>query len=297
LTGCFGGLENDPFLPGVTEIRGTLEGPIDTATAFVSVAGHPDLESSVGADGAFEIRGVPSGDVEIIASTGLGRATRQTAHAFHERPLVLALFGQPALMIAGRVALEDAFADSFETRVRVEGLPVVAAVDSDGRYALDNLPFGCHRLIAEHEGFESHTIESCGAAGEMIFTHHPLRHAGAHLSLACAPCDDHAQCASGLCVASGVEQVCADRCDAMNHPCGQPFACVDGACLLPHASCAALADLLHLAHCESDASCGLEGESDGVCIPGHNCTIACTSDHECPAGHPCATGSTPSVCH
>jgi hypothetical protein len=291
--GCFGGLENAPFEPGTTVVRGVLSGEIDPNAAWVAVVGRPELTSAVAANGAFELT-VPTGELELAASTGLGRATRRTLHAYQNRPIEVTLAPEAAVIVAGRVVLEESFSDGAPTTIRVDGLPVSAPAGADGRFRFDSLPFGCHHLIVEHAEFEPSVTDACGESGEVVTTNHHLRHASDHASAACAPCREPSDCASGQCVSYGGEHVCANRCD-VNHPCSAGFSCVEvasgvHACVVEAASCSAAFDLLHRAACTGDDQCGLDGVTDGLCTPDHRCSIACATQHDCPEGHHCVIG-------
>lgn len=65
----------------------------------------------------------------------------------------------PVGSVSGRVTLEGAAAGYAGTTVAVEGSDMMALTDDSGEFSLSQVRLGSHRLEAEHDAYESASVE------------------------------------------------------------------------------------------------------------------------------------------
>lgn len=296
-TGCVGGFDDRPFLPGEGAVVGQLPLPVDPAKAYVAIGLERGLSvtSSVAADGSFRLERVPRGKHRLVAATGVGRAGIVEVEVYSGRSIPVTVPLVEAAAIEGRVVLEEMFDDHAPSAIAIAELPRAVHSDGAGRFALSELPPGCLTLRVEHAGFLVHTASVCPEAGEVALRNARLRHASPHAAAICAPCSEAAQCHGGLCLDSGGERYCSQFCDGTTL-CPAGFVCDGSACRLPHQSCTAVSDFkAHLA-CTAAEDCGLPGEDDALCDPLGSCTLVCSDDHQCPSGAHCVSDGSRKIC-
>jgi len=297
---CVGSLNNDPYLPGTARVEGRISAGIAAADAWVVVLGHPELVAAIGADGRFTIEGVPTGEVELAASTGLGQAAREQLLVLRDVENRVELTPVAGASAEGLAILEG---QSFSRRVevRIAGLPTRVLASSSGHFTLGSLPPGCFTLWADHVTHRQGEAELCLVAGETSSVDLQLaaQPDAATDAALCSPCQDSSACASGWCFAhleeEESEQVCSTGC-AEDADCPPGYRCEEdeldpgsGACLPHEVSCSARANFG--APCDASELCGLS-ESDGVCLEGR-CTFECDSDLDCPDDTRCGEQGEP----
>lgn len=296
-TGCVGGFDDRPFLPGEGAVVGQLPLPIDPAKAYVAIGYEQGLavSSSVAADGSFRIDRLPRGKHRLVAATGLGRAGVVEVEVYSGRSIPVTVELLDAAKIEGRIVLEEMFDDHASSAIRVLELPRGTHSDAHGFFELGELPPGCLTLRVEHAGFLVHTASVCPEAGDVAIHNARLRQATAHSAPICAPCTEAAQCHGGLCLDAGSERFCSQPCDAGNL-CPAGFVCDGSACRLPHQSCTAVSDFRARLACTAAEHCGLPGVDDALCDPLGTCTLVCSDDHQCPSGAHCVSDGSKKIC-
>lgn len=299
--GC-GGLTNGPFVHD-GNLVGIIDAPVDVNHGWVqarsSDATSPALTVQFKSDGHFEIEGLRPGQVQILASTGLGRAVSRTVTIFGDRDNVFHLTSVEGASVAG-IATLDGDANGIATVVGVKSLPVSVQAGEDGRFRIDGLPAGCYQIYGRHPTHHESTVSVCLSSGKTsTVSLHLLASTTPTAVPLCQPCVQSGECGTGgRCVLEFIhdvsEFVCSHGCTA-DTDCPGGYTCqalADGSgevCLPASASCTALRDAKAKKSCAADAMCSLAGstEEDGLCVSG-TCTLPCSDDSECLDGTTCS---------
>lgn len=159
LAGC-GGLENGPLTKGV--VRGSLVGA--DAQALVAVVDAPDLSARPAADGTFELKDVPHGDVELLLIVSASAAERRTVTVTGGGVAdVGAVNGRPAGAVELHFRLPDLLSPRAGTAT-VKGTAIVQPVDPSGETTL-SLPAGCYVVRGEVPGVPAVERPVCALEG------------------------------------------------------------------------------------------------------------------------------------
>jgi hypothetical protein len=151
-----GGLENEPLTLGI--VRGSLLGA--SAKTSVSIFHQTQLSAVVDATGAFELRGVPQGEVEVLALIS-------TTHAERIKVSVQGGGVTDVGVRAGRpvstLELElqpPSFQRVDRGTVVVEGTPLSLKLEEPGEWVFYT-PEGCYQVTATVPGLGSKTTQIC----------------------------------------------------------------------------------------------------------------------------------------
>lgn len=159
LAGC-GGLENVPLTKGV--VRGSFVGA--DAQALVAVVDQPGLSARPAADGSFELKDVPHGDVELLLIVNASAAERRTVTVLGGG---VADVGSVAGRPAGAVELHFRLPDLLSPRAgsaTVKGTAIAQSVDELGETTL-TLPAGCYVVRGEVPGVAAVERPVCALEG------------------------------------------------------------------------------------------------------------------------------------
>ncbi|MEN6625952.1 MAG: carboxypeptidase regulatory-like domain-containing protein [Candidatus Sumerlaeia bacterium] len=163
----------DRRITGFVEMRGPagrLTGEFDRVT--VRVDGRPDKDARVGADGTFNIAGLPAGRYNLTASArGYQDAssseidlTDLPTMAVQLRMIAAAETGAaatpaPMAVIRGNAAKnQPGLTDMSGINIAVIGTSIMAVTDAEGNFTLNNVPAGSRRVIAQAEGFKEERV-------------------------------------------------------------------------------------------------------------------------------------------
>ncbi len=161
LSAC-GGLENEPLTLGV--VRGSLLGA--TSNSTVSIFGRPDLIATPDATGAFELRGVPQGQVEVLKLISLDFGERQRVEV---QGGSVADVGASAGRPVGFFEVELGSPGGQRVRqgsLALSGTPLSVRIERDEPEWQIRVPAGCYEITATVPGLGSKTTQAC--AGEAM---------------------------------------------------------------------------------------------------------------------------------
>lgn len=271
LTGCLGGLQNQPLEQGV--VAGKLVGAGGPG-ALVFVLGHPELQVRAAADGSFALAHVPIGSFDVVASAASSAASSAgTLEPGESRQL-----GDVAISQAGafRVQVRADEQPVARASVSISGTPLAGETDAQGNLRLGALPPGCYELRAALPSGERPTARAClnGQDLEVELEVSSDGGSGSNLSgCALSGCSGglHCDTADGQCYACVIDADCPGR-----------GACHDHACMAPLAPCDA---------CSADWQCGAGGACKGYFDGGAaQCAYACSQDTDCGSyGYVCSS--------
>jgi hypothetical protein len=154
----------DRTIRGIVTLNGLDGGPSnDFDKITVQVLGHPDLTTTLGADGSFVFERLRAGKYVLTAS-GESYAPSNpvevdlTGNTEIEVQLTLNA-AAPAAAPTGRlhgIALKnlDGETDMSGITVALAGTQLSATTDRDGKYAIEGIPVGSYSLQANADGFE-----------------------------------------------------------------------------------------------------------------------------------------------
>ncbi|MCE9667900.1 carboxypeptidase regulatory-like domain-containing protein [Myxococcus stipitatus] len=165
--GACGGFNNGLFEEGT--VRGRLLGA-EADVAHVSVLGQPDLRASVGADGRFELAGVPATSVELFLVASRTRAARAKVVPRGARVTDLGDIDAPqGAFITVRMRDTDGKVPE-RGEVEVEGttLDDLKMDTSTGEVRVGPLPAGCYTLEVEGDKLGKVEEELCVREGESL---------------------------------------------------------------------------------------------------------------------------------
>jgi hypothetical protein len=153
-----GGLENEPLTLGV--VRGSLVGA--NAKSTVSIFHQPQLAAVVDATGSFELRGVPQGNVEVLALISNTHAERISVTVQGGGVADLgARAGRPVSTLELELS-PPSFQRVDHGTVVVEGTPLVLSLEEPGEWVFYT-PAGCSQVKASVPGLGTKTTEICAS--------------------------------------------------------------------------------------------------------------------------------------
>jgi hypothetical protein len=279
LWGC-GGLSTPDLAHG--NVAGRIVGASPGASVYP--LGRPELEVAVGADGSFELAGLPTGNVTLVLYDGLLRAEQSTVAVAGATRMSIVRYGELApvpddrKMALGALVVATVLPQGGGAPVAV-GLSVkqtdrAGTAASNGAIAFPPLPAGTFELTAAMPGY---------LAAQQPFTVVPGQTLGLELRLAVDPAEPKLGCA-----ASGGQCRNGLKCDASDGLCYQCV--VDDDC--PNVSGGAACDQA-TRFCSVSAS-GTTGAVCSICTSDSQCNAAGTFGYcEKPGG---ASATTPGFC-
>jgi hypothetical protein len=211
-----GGFDNTPFRTGT--VRGHLT-EADPSVALVSLVGHPEVRSTVAADGTFVLERVPAGPGELFIVASANKAVRLPVvvpggGSARLEEVVPRAAGFLELRVRGpaRQQLEGGWVSVMGTPFQRQSLA------EDGSLRVGPLPEGCYTLEASATGFPVKKTEACvteseskdvkiqlpGSEDDMDFVHRGCATTGCERGTSCASdgrcveCLSDAHCAPGL---------------------------------------------------------------------------------------------------
>lgn len=250
VAGC-GSLDNDPLRTGI--IRGrAVEAPI-SSTSLALVRERTQLRTSLGEDGAFELREVPAGKVSlyVVASTNAAALLEVEVPGGRVVDVGDIRLGAAATLTV-QVSVEGGLSAAGAV-VSVPGTPFEAVpLDANEQAVLAPLPAGCYEVEVSIPNMGAEDEHVCVAAGENRLL---LLEVGTEAGAECAEygCSDGLVCASdGRCVECQSTADCAAGLQCQSNLCvGQLPAC--GECTEDY-------------HCGVSGQCTSEGDGQKVCL-------------------------------
>lgn len=266
-----GGFDNTPFRTG--NVRGRLT-EADPSVALVSLVGHPEVSTTVAADGSFLLERVPAGPEELFIVASASKAVR----------LSVVVPG------GGSAKLEDVqprAAGFLELKVKaparqkvpggqvsVTGTPLQQLpLPEGGLLGVGPLPAGCYTLETSVPGFPLDTTDTCVREGESeeveVKLAGPDDESGGR-NCSATGCESSSQCASdGRCVECLADAQCATG-----------YACRNSRCEGPGPLCAT---------CDGDWKCRAGARCQKLPPGGSACLEACDKK-ACTQGFTCQGG-------
>lgn len=193
-TGCGGNVGNKKFYEGEGGVQGYL---FDTdgktvSQALVLVVDYPHLKVSSGANGYFELSGIPSGRRDILLDNQQGLAARITVWIVKDRITEIPASQStllPAATLSGRIVAPPRLHDK-DIAVSLTGTHYkTTTYNESGYFRFEQIAAGCHSLFAETPLFSSQTIDVvCVKPGEHRTLERPLQ------LYPTTPCQVHKDC-------------------------------------------------------------------------------------------------------
>lgn len=164
LVGC-GGFDNGDLRTGT--VRGRVLGA-ESGVARVNVMGDSELRATVGADGRFELAGVPARSLELFVVASRTQAARTTVLAQGARVTDVGdIQAKPGAFLTVRVRDEQgAIPPDVEVELRGTGEDRAKVDTSSGEVRLGPLPAGCYALEVKADDLEDVETEVCVREGE-----------------------------------------------------------------------------------------------------------------------------------